>query len=287
MDTAVKQGVAEMAGASRVAAQCRAPSRGAIRFDEVLAAAVRLARWRMGACVSYRPESDESPAEVVARLIGSMARLSELPAEAALLVQPAALGQDAVQMMRLLAAARSRAMPVTLDLVAPEATGRLIDQLAMLRVHHDRLGLSLSADRESSLHDADRACEAGVRLRLVHERWADTGAARRQSTEAFERLVDRVVGRAAQVTLACHDPQTLDRSVEQLRRAGSAVTLELQPDQPRQGVLWVARSRQVPVRSLLHYGRPAAPTRLGTLARQPRVLWWSTLSSSLSTLLPA
>ena len=59
----------------------------------------------MGACVSYRPESDESPAEVVARLIGSMARLSELPAEAALLVQPAALGQDAVQMMRLLAAA--------------------------------------------------------------------------------------------------------------------------------------------------------------------------------------
>ena len=72
-----------MAGASRVAAQCRAPSRGAIRFDEVLAAAVRLARWRMGACVSYRPESDESPAEVVARLIGSMARLSELPAEAA------------------------------------------------------------------------------------------------------------------------------------------------------------------------------------------------------------
>ena len=126
-----------------------------------------------------------------------------------------------------------------------------------------------------------------VRLRLVHERWADTGAARRQSTEAFERLVDRVAGRATQVTLACHDPQTLDRSVEQLRRAGSAVTLELQPDQPRQGVLWVARSRQVPVRSLLHYGRPAAPTRLGTLARQPRVLWWSTLSSSLSTLLPA
>ncbi|GKQ57585.1 hypothetical protein QMTAC487_14440 [Sphaerotilus sp. FB-3] len=253
----------------------------------MLAAAVRLARWRMGACVSYRPEADESPAEVVARLIGSMARLSELPAEAALLVQPAALGQDAVQMMRLLAAARSRAMPVTLDLVAPEATGRLIDQLAMLRVHHDRLGLSLSADRESSLHDADRACEAGVRLRLVHERWADTGAARRQSTEAFERLVDRVAGRATQVMLACHDPQTLDRSVEQLRRAGSAVTLELQPDQPRQGVLWVARSRQVPVRSLLHYGRPAAPTRLGTLARQPRVLWWSTLSSSLSTLLPA
>lgn len=287
MDTAVKQGMAEMAGASRVAAQCRAPSRGAIRFDEVLAAAVRLARWRMGACVSYRPEADESPAEVAARLIGSMARLSELPAEAALLVQPAALGQDAVQMMRLLAAARSRAMPVTLDLVAPEATGRLIDQLAMLRVHHDRLGLSLSADRESSLHDADRACEAGVRLRLVHERWADTGAARRQSTEAFERLVDRVAGRATQVMLACHDPQTLDRSVEQLRRAGSAVTLELPPDQPRQGVLWVARSRQVPVRSLLHYGRPAAPTRLGTLARQPRVLWWSTLSSSLSTLLPA
>ncbi|MFM2343034.1 MAG: hypothetical protein RLZZ592_2687 [Pseudomonadota bacterium] len=263
------------------------PSRTSVRFDEILSAAARLARWRMGASVSYRPEAGESPDEVVARVIGSMAALADLPTEAQLLVQPAAIGQDVMQMMRLLAAARSRAMPVTLDLVAPTAMDALLDQLSLLGAHHDRLGLSLSGDRERSLADADRAGAAGVRLRLVHERWADTGGARRQSIEAFERLVMRVAGQVPQVTLACHDPQVVDRCVMRLRDAGTAVALELQPDQPRQGLLWVARHRQVPVRSLLHYGRPGGPSRLGTLARQPRVLWWSALSSGLNALLPA
>lgn len=264
----------------------RLPSRASIRFDEVLAAAERLARWRMGACLSYRPEVDEAPADVSARLIASLGPLSGLASDTQLLMQPSAFGQDVMLMMQLLAAAQSRAMPVTIDLVALEATERLMSQIDLLGAHHDGLGLSLSSDRERSLGDADRACVAGLRLRLVHERWSDTGQARRQSAEAFERLVDHVAGRTRHVTLACHEPQLVDRCVERLRRAGTAVTLELQPDQPRQGLLWVSRQRQVPVRSLLHYGRPAAPARLGTLARQPRVLWWSTLSSSLSALLP-
>lgn len=263
------------------------PGRSAIHFDEVLLAAERLARWRIGTTVAYRPLCDETPRRVAQRLLSSLAPLVGLRAHAHLLVQVAALGHDRLLLREVLQAAREASVPVTLDMPAPERSDALMACAADLLVDHPDLGLTLSCDRERSLRDADTACSQNLRLRLVHERRAETGAGRRASAEAFARMVDRVAGRARHVTLVCHDPQIVAESLERLRAAGTPVALELLPELPHQGVLWVARTHHLPIRSCVSYGRPQAASHLGSTAHTPRVLWWSTLSNSLGTLLPA
>jgi proline dehydrogenase len=264
-----------------------APGRSAIHFDEVLLVAERLARWRMGATVAYSPLCDETPCRVAQRLLSSLAPLVGLRSQAHLLVQVAALGHDQALLRDVLQAARDASVPVTLDLSAPERTDALLACTADLLADHPDLGLTLSCDRERSLCDADTACSQNLRLRLVHERSAATGAGRRASAAAFARMIDHVAGRARHVTLVCHDPQIVADSLERLRAAGTPVVLELLPELPHQGVLWVARTHQLPIRSCVSYGHPQATSHLGPSAHTPRVLWWSTLSNSLGTLLPA
>lgn len=263
------------------------PGRSAIPFDEVLLAAERLARWRIGATVTYRPLGDESPRRVAQRLLASLAPLARLRSNAQLLVHVAALGYDRALLAEVLQAARAASVAVTLDLTVAERTEALMACATDLQADHGDLGLTLSCDRPRSLVDAQTACTLGLRLRLVQERRHETGANRKAAADAFARMVDQVAGRAPHVTLVCHDPQIVADSLTRLRAAGTPVALELLPELPHQGVLWVARTHHLPIRSCVSYGRPQAAAYLGPAAHTPRVLWWSTLSNSLGTLLPA
>ena len=263
------------------------PGRSAIHFDEVLLAAERLARWRIGATVTYRPLSDESPRRVAQRLLTSLAPLAGLRSHAQLLVHVAALGYDRALLGEVLQAARAASVAVTLDLTVTERGDALMACATELQAEHGNLGLTLSCDRERSLGDAETACALGLRLRLVQERRHETGTSRKASAEAFARMVEQVAGRASHVTLVCHDPQIVTDSLARLRAAGTPVALELLPELPHQGVLWVARTHHLPIRSCVSYGRPQAAAYVGPAAHTPRVLWWSTLSNSLGTLLPA
>lgn len=262
------------------------PGRSAIPFDEVLLAAERLARWRIGATVTYRPLSDESPRRVAQRLLASLTPLASLRSNAQLLVHVAALGYDRTLLAEVLQAARAASVAVTLDLTVAERTEALMACATDLQADHGDLGLTLSCDRQRSLDDARTACALGMRLRLVQERRQETGANRKASADAFTRMVHQVAGHARHVTLVCHDPQIVADSLTRLRAAGTPVALELLPELPHQGVLWVARTHHLPIRSCVSYGRPQAATYLGPAAHTPRVLWWSTLSNSLGTLLP-
>ncbi|MEY4908313.1 MAG: hypothetical protein RL260_2031 [Pseudomonadota bacterium] len=262
------------------------PGRSAIHFDEVLLATERLARWRIGATVTYCPLSDESPRRVAQRLLASLAPLAGLRSNAQLLVHVAALGYDRTLLAEVRQAAQAASVAVTLDLTVTERADALMACAAELHANHGDLGLTLSCDRERSLGDADTACAMGLRLRLVHEQGSETGAGRKTLADAFARMVDRVAGHAQHVTLVCHDPQIVADSLERLRAAGTPVALELLPELPHQGVLWVARTHHLPIRSCVSYGRAQAASHLGPTAHTPRVLWWSTLSNSLGTLLP-
>ncbi|MEX8495435.1 hypothetical protein [Sphaerotilus sp.] len=273
--------------AGRARPPVEVPGRSAIHFDEVLLAAERLARWRIGATVTYRPLCDESPRRVAQRLLSSLAPLVRLRSNVQLLVHVAALGYDRALLRDVLQAAHEASVSVMLDMTVPERSDALMDCVTDLLVDHTDLGLTLSCDRERSLIDVDTACAQNLRLRLVHERRAETGAGRRASATAFARMIDRVAGRARHVTLVCHDPQIVADSLERLRAAGTPVALELLPELPHQGVLWVARTHHLPIRSCVSYGRPQAASHFGPTAHTPRVLWWSTLSNSLGTLLPA
>jgi hypothetical protein len=259
--------------------------REAVRFDEVLAAAERLAHWRIGATVTYRPLPDESPARVAERLLASLTPLAELHAGTQLLIHPAALGYDTGLLRGVLRAADAAGLDVTLDMTVPQRTDALLACVASLRDAYHDLGLTLSCDRERSPDDVLRACAMGLRLRLVHERCAETGAARRASVEACARVVGQAAGRTSQVTLVCHDPQIVADSVAVLRQHDTPVVLELLPDLPRQGVLWTARTLVLPVRSCVSYGQPPMVALPGQVARPSRVLWWSTLSSSMGAMM--
>lgn len=260
------------------------PVRSAICFNEVLIAAERLARWEMGVTVAYRPLPDESPRQVSDRLDASMAPLAQLPQAAHLLIHAAALGYDEARLRSALQAAEAARLPVSLDLSVPQRTDALLACVAAVKDVHTRLGVSLSCDRERSLRDVERVCEMGLRVRLVHESGGENGEARRTAAQAMARLVDRVAGRVPLVTLVCHDPQIVGDALDRLAQSGTPAALELLPDLPRQGVLWVARTRRVPVRSCVSYGQPQTLSASGRPARQPRVLWWSALSDSLGVM---
>jgi hypothetical protein len=272
--------------AVRARPPAEATGRSAIRFDEVLLATERLARWRMGATVIYRPLNDETPRRVAQRLLASIAPLAALRSNAQLLVHVAALGHDRVLLAEVLQAAQAASVAVTLDQTGVERTDALLECASDLQTTHGDLGLTLSCDRARSLGDADMACAMDMRLRLVQERRHETGAGRKASADAFARMVAHVAGRARHVTLVCHDTQIVTDSLERLRAAGTPVALELLPELPHQGVLWVARTHHLPIRSCVSYGHPQAASHVGPTAHTPRVLWWSTLSNSLGTLLP-
>lgn len=273
--------------AARARPAVEVQGRSAIRFDEVLLATERLARWRIGATVAYRPLSDDTPRRVAQHLLTSLAPLAALRSNAQLLVQVAALGHDRLLLSDVLQAAWAASVAVTLDIAVAERTDALMACAAELHTDMADLGLTLSCDRARSLGDADTACAMGLRLRLVHAQCHATGAGRKASADAFARMVAHVAGRVPHVTLVCHDPQIVADSLERLRAAGTPVALELLPELPHQGVLWVARTHHLPIRSCVSYGRPQAASHLGPTAHTPRVLWWSTLSNSLGTLLPA
>jgi hypothetical protein len=222
-----------------------------------------------------------------------------LGVRAQLLVQPAALGHDRGLLHELLDRARQRDVAVLFDHAdADHADAAMACLMDLQERHHRHLGLSLLASRERSADDARLAQAWGLRVRLEHD-WPSfdrqhggTGSerpTRAQVGERFLALAHQLGQRSStrrmlQVSLITHEPALADQALLALQAGGAAAAIELRADQPKQGVLYVARQRGVAVRSHLSCG-VAAP--LGTQARNPRTLWWSALQNGLDTLLPA
>lgn len=271
-------------------------------LSQALCHAQRLARWRIGATLAFTPPTGASHRAVADAYRKALDESARLAPRAQLLVQPAALGHDRGLLHEVLSHADALAMPVLFDHGAPETADEAMACLMDLQeVHHARLGLSLLASRERSLDEARLALDWGLRVRLEHD-WPtfDRGGATftagrigRQSVGArFLALARQLAvgsaasGRGAQVSLITHDPLLADQALGLLLSGGVQCAIELRQEQPKQGLLYVARQRGVAVRSHIGWGCGAREAAVGR-ARDPRSRWWSALQGGLDTLLPA
>jgi proline dehydrogenase len=270
-------------------------------LSQALCHAQRLARWRIGTTLAFTPPIGASHRTVADAYLKALDESAQLAPGAQLLVQPAALGHDRGLLHELLTHARSLAVPVLFDhcalQTADEAMACLMD---LQEAHHAQLGLSLLASRERSLDDARLALAWGLRVRLEHD-WPtfdrpgaghSAGRANRQSVGArFLTLAKSLAagpaenGRSAQVSVITHEPALADQALALLSLGGVRCAIELRQEQPKQGLLYVARQRGVAVRS--HIGWGEAVREVAGRARDPRSRWWSALQGGLDTLLPA
>ena len=270
-------------------------------FAQALCHAQRLARWRIGSTLAFTPNLGASHRAVADTYLKALDESASLVPRAQLLLEPAALGHDRGLLHEVLALARKLAVPVLFDHCALAHTDEAMACLMDLQdVHHAQLGLSLLASRERSLDDARLALAWGLRVRLEHD-WptfdrpaAPLGSGRvsRQQVAARFLALARLLaagpaeyGRSAQVSVITHEPLLADQALGLLLPGGVPCAIELRQEQPKQGLLYVARQRGVAVRS--HIGWGEAAHEVAGRARDPRSRWWSALQGGIDTLLPA
>lgn len=270
-------------------------------LSQALCHAQRLARWRIGVTLAFTPPGGASHREVADAYRKALDESARLTPRAQLLVQPAALGHDRGLLHEVLRHADALAMPVLFEHGAVETADEAMACLMDLQeVHHARLGLSLLASRDRSLDDARRALDWGLRVRLEHD-WPafdcsgaafTAGRISRQTVGARFLALARLLAagstakrRSAQVSLISHDPLLADQALGMLLSGGVRCAIELRQEQPKQGLLYVARQRGVAVRS--HIGWGGGAREAAGRARDPRSRWWSALQGGLDTLLPA
>jgi proline dehydrogenase len=270
-------------------------------LSQALCHAQRLARWRIGATLAFTPPSGASHRAVADAYLQALDESATLTPRAQLLVKPAALGHDRGLLHEVLGHADALAVPVLFEHGALETTDEVMACLMDLQeTHHAHLGLSLLASRERSLDDARLALAWGLRVRLEHD-WPafdrsgaayTAGRISRQSVGArflaLAKLLaaeSAVNGRSAQVSVITHEPVLADQALGLLLSGGVRCSIELRQEQPKQGLLYVARQRGVAVRS--HIGWGGGVREAAGRARDPRSRWWSALQDGLDTLLPA
>jgi proline dehydrogenase len=256
------------------------------RLDDALAEARRLARWQIGATIGYFCAAHETPREVADACLNSIPELARLEPCGVLSLRATALACDPVLLREVLACAAMHQVPVQLDAQSTESVDAVLDLAEAGLVTHRDIGVTLPGRWLRSRADADRACELGLRVRIVKGQLPDPRQPQFDECVGFLALVNRVAGKAAFVSVASHDAALARTALSRLKAAGTPCELELMQGLPRQGAMLVARDLGVRMRTYVPFGEACTPYTLGSAARNPRVVWWA-LRDSFSSLMPA
>jgi len=216
---------------------------------------------------------DDLPRHVADMYLATVRAIESARLDSYVSVKAPALGFDAGLVAEIADAARPAGICVHFDSLGAEtadATFRLLEQA---RAHQAPLGCTIPGRWRRSPRDAQRAAQAGLRVRVVKGQWPDPGAAV-DPHAGFLDVIDALAGGAALVAVATHEPLLAATAVGRLRNAGTPCELELLYGLPSRAVLKVARDLAVKVRYYLPYGHAWLPYALGQARRNPRILWW-------------
>src|SRR5204863_5359382 len=121
-------------------------------------------------------------------------------------VKAPALKFDFQLVKRVLEEARRLNAIVHFDAMAPDTVDRTFELIRESCEIYPRLGCTLPGRWQRSLHDAERAVELGLRIRVVKGEWAGIRGDEADPREGFLKLVERLAGRAIHVAVATHNP---------------------------------------------------------------------------------
>jgi len=244
-------------------------------IKDARAVCVRFASERIASTVCYWNHDFDSPLFVAGSYLRLIDIIQGLPSESYLSVKAPALGFNLDLLKKILHQARRIDTTVHFDAMAPDSVDRTFTLIDQARRIYPRLGCTLPGRWRRSLHDADRAIDIGLRVRVVKGEWCGLNGDETDRSEGFIKVVERLAtGRARHVAVATHDARLAGDALDCLKSAGTSCELELLYGLPQPAILKLARRRGVPVRIYVPYGHAGLPYQLKEAPRNPRILAW-------------
>ena len=235
--------------------------------DDALAAIDGMSASQASATLGYWNNGTESPTRVADVYLAGLAKA---PGGVRLSVKLPALEFSPDLFDRVLAEARRRERAVQVDALWPSEVDRVFDLVAERAQHvsgGETLGVTLPGWWSRSDGDAETALDLGLRVRLVKGQFPPDSDDSREPREGVLSLVQRLAGRASQVSIASHDPALLERAIPRLRQADTRCEIELLYGLPLSKPLRFAKTTGTPLRVYVPFGSPYLPYALHRVNR--------------------
>ena len=243
-------------------------------LDDALRACRHAGRGGLASAIGFWDPRGESPEGVARAYLGALDALGREAYDCYLSVKAPSLDFSPELSLELMERARERDVRVHFDALGPVSVDRTFDLIEAAVARHRRLGCTLPGRWRRSLHDAARAVELGLAVRVVKGEFPDEDGAEIDPRRGFLAVVDRLAGRARFVAVATHDAALARLALERLLSTGTPCEAELLFGLPSGDPSRVARSKGVAARLYVPYGQGALPYRLSQARQRPEVLWW-------------
>jgi proline dehydrogenase len=241
---------------------------------DALHAADRIAGRGYGIAIGFWNPDEADPREVAVEGLAAVDAMRARGHGWHLSIKAPALGYSLALVQQIAVAHADGARPLHFDSHECEAAEATLALAAAAQQVHPDVGVTIPGRWRRSGADAELAAEQGLRVRVVKGQYADPGAPRRDLSEGFLAVVDRLAGRARHVSVATHDERLAAEAVARLSAAGTPHDFELLLGMPVRRVAAIARVARVPVRMYVPYGEASLRYGLPHLARDPRHVGW-------------
>ncbi len=241
---------------------------------DALEACRRVARHGFAGTICFWNPDGQEPRRIAGAYLGVLDALGREALDCYLSVKAPPLGFSRELSTEVLERARQGGVTVHFDSFGPETVEPTFTLIEEGLARHPRLGCTLPGRWRRSLHDAARAAELGLGLRVVKGQFPGAGPAELDPRTGFLAVVDRLAGRARFVAVATHDAALARAALGRLLGAGTPCELELLFGLPLRHAARVAREAGVGVRLYVPYGQAWLPYRLSEARHNPRLLWW-------------
>ena len=241
---------------------------------DALEAGDRIAALGYGVVLGFWNADDAPPGAVAKENLEALGGIAPRGPGWYLSVKAPALGFSSELVRGVVEAAASQRTIVHFDSHAIDSTERTIELAVEARGLHDQVGVTLPGRWRRSVTDAERAAEAGLRVRVVKGEWADPDDPARDMRAGFLEVIDRLVGSGGHVSVATHDAELAREAVARLAAGGGPHDIELLIGLPFEPVVETARSAGLAVRVYVPYGHASLRYGLQFLRRNPRRIWW-------------
>jgi proline dehydrogenase len=234
----------------------------------------QLSRLGFGGTVGFWNADDATPRDLADTHLAVLEALAREGLDCSISVKAPPLGFAPGPVMAIVERARESGVGIHFDSLTPEASDATFALIAEALPRYRRVGCTLPGRWLRSVHDADRAVELGVPVRVVKGQWSDPAQPDRDMRTGFLAVIDRLAGRATHVGVATHDAVLAYEALRRLQTAHTPCELELLLGLPTGLPLRIAATVGAPVRFYVPFGRPALPYRLSQVPQNPRVAWW-------------
>jgi proline dehydrogenase len=251
--------------------------------DGALQTCRQLQQQGFGSTLAYWNTEHDAPEAVAQHYIDASDALAREGLDCYLSVKATALHYSRDLLSEVATRAAAAGTRIHLDSMWPESAAQTWQLLADLAPQHHRCGCTLPGRWQRSLHDAERAIELGLAVRVVKGQWAEgTGTSSPDLSGGFLNVIDRLAGRAAFVAVATHDVHLAEPALLRLLAAGTPCALEVLFGLPTRTVVPVARALEVPIRMYVPFGTGWVPYCLSQARDNPRLLWWVLRDAALA-----